>query len=273
MDEKLLISLGLSQNQARTYRALIMRKSLRPSQLSKLTGESRTNSYALLDRLVELGLATKSDENKKFVYYPVSPSALKALLSKQLTDTEEKLAKLDRAMPQMLSDYHAGGDQPKVTFYRGKKELETMYTAQMEESGRELYFVRSKADVPYFSLETMKNLRHLAPKYGKRRFGITPIVYYTPSYPQTDAQAGGLKRAWLRSDEYTAKVEWAVSGNTVQAICMDGEGYGVSITHPEIADSFKQLLELMFTYIRKSPGYEAMPDLAKHGHVKPRKSS
>ncbi len=77
MDEKLLMSLGLSQNLARTYRVLALRKELKPSQLMKLTGESRTNCYALLDKLVEMGLASKQDVNKKFVYYPSSPLALK----------------------------------------------------------------------------------------------------------------------------------------------------------------------------------------------------
>jgi sugar-specific transcriptional regulator TrmB len=142
MDEKLLISFGLSQTQARAYRALLLRKSLRPSQLSKMIGESRTNCYALLDRLVELGLAAKTDENKKFTYYPASPTSLRILLEKNLEKTEYQLQELDRRLPQMLSDFHAGGEQPKVSHYKGKKELEQMYIKQMEEPGR--YFSTPK---------------------------------------------------------------------------------------------------------------------------------
>ena len=258
MNEKFLMSFGLSQNQARTYRALILKKSLRPAQLAKLIGESRSNCYALLDKLVAVGLATKSDENKKFTYYPTSPKALKLLLAKQIEAAEEQLAELDRKLPQLLSEFHEGGEQPKVTHHKGKKELSEMYTSQMEQPGRELYFIRSKADIPYFGLSAMETIRTLAPKYKKRRFGITPILVNRPLDPRKDAAAGGLKRAWIKDQEYTAPVEWAVSGDEVQAIVLKGEGYGVSVDHPEIAESFRQILGLLHDYIRRSPGYEAL---------------
>lgn len=257
MDEKLLISFGLSQKQARAYRALIVRKSLRPHQLAKLTGENRTNCYAILDRLVQLGLATKSDENKKYTYFPTSPVALRSLLTSKLNETELQLQNLDRKLPQMLSAYHLGGEQPRVEHFRGKKELRQMYTIQMEQPGRELFFIRSRADVPFFGLPMMKQVRNLAPGFKKRRLGITPIVYYAKPSRRKDARSGGLKRAWLNSQEYTAPVEWAVSGDQVQAILMEGEGYGVSINHPAIAESFRQILELLFKYIRESPAYPA----------------
>lgn len=257
MDEKLLISLGLSQNQARTYRALVLKKSLRPSQLVKLTGESRSNCYALLDKLVSLGLAIKNDEGKKFIYYPASPTALKAMLDRRLEETEQRLQELDRKLPQMLSEFHAGGQQPKVTHFKGKKGLGDMYTLQMEQLDRELYFIRSKADIPYFGLEKMQDIRKLAPKYKKRRFGITPIIVNRPTDVHRDSSTR-LKRAWIKGEEYTAPVEWAVSGNTIQAILLKDEGYGVSIDHPEIAESFRQIIKLLYEYIRKNPGYEKL---------------
>jgi sugar-specific transcriptional regulator TrmB len=258
MDEKLLISLGLSQNQARAYRALVLKKALRPSQLAKLTGESRSNCYALLDKLVELSLATKVDENKKFTYYPASPNALKTMLDKRLEETEEKLAELDRRLPQMLSDFHQGGEQPKVKHYKGKAELRDMYVEQMEQPDRELYFVRTKADIPYFGLDEMKDIRHLARKYKKRRYGVTPVLVGGPNNARRDASTN-LKRAWIRPELYTAPVEWVVSGNQVQAIVLDGEGYGVSINHPEVAESFKQIMQLLFDVIRKDPDYHKLP--------------
>lgn len=257
MNEKLLISLGLPQNLAHTYRILVMRKSLRPSELMKLSGESRTNCYALLDKLVNAGLAYKQDVNKKYTYYPASPLALKKMLDSRREETEQQMQTLEAKLPKLLEEFHSGGDQPKINYFRGKKELEQMYINQLEEKGRYLYFIRSKADVSYFGLPKMEEIRYLAPKYGKRRYGITPIVSYgIGSQPQKDAKAGGLKRAWINRDEYSAKVEWAVSGDTVQAILLDGEGYGISITHPEIAKSFTQMLSLFHEYIRKSPGYE-----------------
>lgn len=263
MDEKLLMSLGLPQNQARSYRALVLKKSLRPSQLAKLISESRSNCYALLDRLVELGLATKNDENKKFTYYPASPQALKALLSKQAEMIDKQMEELDRHLPQMLSEYHAGGEQPKVSHFRGKKELSDMYTKQMEQAGRYLYFIRSKADIPYFGLAAMEEIRNMASKYKKRRFGITPIIVSSARKNSGNPASAGLKRAWIKGDEYTAPVEWVVSGDEVQAIVLKGEGYGVSIDHPEVAESFRQIMQMLHEYIRRSPEYKKLPKFTR----------
>lgn len=225
----------------------------------KLTGESRTNCYAILDKLVELELATKQDVEKKYTYFPASPLALRVILDQKRLEAEEQIQKLDAQLPQMLSTFHEGGEQPKVSYYKGKSELEKMYVEQLEEGGRELYFIRSKADIPYFGLEKMLEIRYMAPRYKKRRFGITPIVVYAQSNQYEDAKAGGLKRAWIRGEEYTSEVEWAVSGDTVQAILLKGEGYGVSITHPEIAESFRQILQMLFKYIKQNPEYAKLP--------------
>ncbi len=263
MNEELLISIGLTQNQARTYRALITRKSLKPTTLARLIGESRTNCYALLDKLVNMGLATREEENKKYVYYPASPLALKDIVQRKRSQIDQQLEVLDRKMPQMMNAYQLGGQAPKIRQCKGKKELEKMYTEQMEEPGREICFIRSKADVAYFSLQKMEELRMLAPAYKKRRLGITPVVFNTAITPRKDASSR-LKRAWISGDEYTSPVEWVVTGNKVQAILMKDEGYGVTIDNAYIADSFRQIFGLLYKYVKQRPGYSELPKMAKY---------
>jgi len=256
MDEKLLIQFGLSQNQARTYRALILRKSLRPTELSKLIGESRTNCYALLDKLVELGLANKTDDNKKFTYFPSSPLALKGIMESKRSELEKQISLLDRKMPQLLSSYQLGGSAPKIAHFRGKNEIISMYQAQVHEQSKDLYFVRSKTDVPFMGLQEMLKIRYsFGQNAKKKRFGITPIAFNVATNRNKDLRAGRLDRAWLRGDEYTSPVEWAVTGNKLHAILFQGEGYGVSIDHPEIAESFRQILVLLHKYVKISPQY------------------
>lgn len=255
MNDKWLISCGLSQKQARTYRALVTLKKARPASIAKLTGETRSNCYALLDKLVELGLATKVDENKKFTYYPTSPLALKTLLDKKRQETENQIADLERKMPHLLSAYQIGGEAPKVTIHRGKKELEKMYVQQLKQKGAELHFIRTRADIAYFGLQKMQEIRFLSGAYKKQRFGITPFLAYGKRSVENDSRAGNLKRAWIESTDYTAKVEWVVSGDQVQAICLDKEGYGITIDHPEIAKSMQQILQLLQKNIKQNPDY------------------
>jgi predicted transcriptional regulator len=258
MNEKLLCQLGLSKNQAHTYRLLVERGSLRPVQLAKISHESRANCYALLDKLVELGLAQKTDENKKLTYYPESPAMLEKLIREEVARVQSNLLSLQKALPQMLTAFNNQGGRPRVEHYKGKAELEGMYTEQMKQPSRELYFIRSLRDLDYFGFTKMDELRRLAPKYGVRRHGLTPIMIESPGNPHVDGHTN-LHRTWLPKASYTAPVEWAVSGDLVQIIDFTGEGYGISIKNKEIAESFRQILKLFSEFAKKDPAYKTSP--------------
>lgn len=257
MDDKLLVEIGFNENDAKAYRFLLLRGSLRPTQLQKLSGESRANCYAILDRLVDAGLAIKADENKKLVYYVQSPQVLEDVVTKQITESQVQLKKVQARMPQMMSVFNDRKDAPKIKHYTGAKELAVMYEDQMKQDDKDLYFVRSIADIAFFGIVKMKEIRHLAPKYHKKRYGITPL-FHAPAGPGGDRRTN-LTRTWIPQDDYRNPVEWAVSGNLVQAIVMKGDGYGVSIENQEIADSFRKILQLLSKYAKRDPGYEPHP--------------
>lgn len=254
MDEKLLCQLGLNTNLAHIYRLLVERKSLRPSQLAKITHESRTNCYALLDKLVGMGLAKKLDVEKKIIYYPENPTALERLMSKHVAEAQDRLATVQRALPQMLSAFNDRQHKTHIVQHHGKEELYGMYVEQMEQMDNNLYFLRSTSDVPYFGYETMSEIRHFAKMYKKQRHGITPFVYYAPSDPMQDAQ-GNLTRTWLPKASYTAPVEWVAVGDEVHIINFAGEGSGIVIKDTYVADGLRQLLKLFAKYIHKDPTY------------------
>lgn len=257
MDEKLLCQIGLTTNQAHVYRLLVERKSLRPSQLVKMTHESRANCYALLDKLVDMGLARRIDVDKKLTYFPESPVVLEKLLNEQIAEAQAKLQAAQRALPRMMSVFNDQPYKTRINVRTGKEELQTMYVEQMEQPDRHLYFIRSIADVPFMSLETMRQMRALARNYKKRRYGVTPVTLYHKVDASNDARTN-LKRAWLPATAYTAPVEWAVSGDIVHAMVFHGEGEGISIKNPQVAESLRQILQLLFEYIKKDPDYKPL---------------
>lgn len=263
MDEKLLCQIGLTENQARVYRLLIERKSLRPNQLAKITNETRPNCYALLDKLVGLGLARRTDVDLKLTYFPESPVILEKLMSENVASAQRKLLSVQQALPRMLSAYDDRRTKTRVEQSSGKKELARLYERQMEVDDKQLYFIRSVADVPYFGFDEMDKIRHLARKFGKRRHGITPVVFSSPERLRNDS-ATNLKRTWLPKASYTAPVEWAVTGDMLQIINFRGEGSGVTIRDKEIAESFRQIFLLFSSYIKKDPEYLNNPKLKKN---------
>jgi DNA-binding transcriptional regulator GbsR (MarR family) len=258
MDEKLLQQIGLPSNLAHIYRLLVERTALRPSQLAKITHESRANCYALLDKLAALGLAKKIDVDKKLTYFAESPVMLEKMLSEEAANAQSKLQSIQQHLPRMLSTFNSQKDKTRIAQYKGKEELQQMYIEQMEQPARDLYYMRSTADIPYFGYKDMQDIRYLSSYYKKRRYGISPVVLYAPTDSTQDARSN-LKRTWLPKASYTAPVEWVVVGDVVHIIVLKGEGSGIAIKNAEIAEGLRQMLMLFSDYIKKDPAYRKTP--------------
>jgi sugar-specific transcriptional regulator TrmB len=71
-----LSAAGLTETEAKFYTALLEKKTWLPAELAKFVNETRTNSYKILDKLVEQGLAERFDQNKKLHYRAVNPAQL-----------------------------------------------------------------------------------------------------------------------------------------------------------------------------------------------------
>lgn len=126
MDTTILRKAGLTESQAKGYLTLIEHGSLTPADLAAKTGETRTNAYAIADKLVQLGLAVRTDTGKT-TYTPESPSHLKQLLivkQKQLKVATDELSGL---LPQLLSTYRLTTDKPGVIYLEGIDSLHQVY--------------------------------------------------------------------------------------------------------------------------------------------------
>ena len=66
MDIEIIKKAGLTDSQAKAYLALIEQGTLTAQQLSELIAETRTNCYAVLDKLIANGLAQKVASTSKY---------------------------------------------------------------------------------------------------------------------------------------------------------------------------------------------------------------
>src|SRR5438445_5647663 len=99
MDTQPLEDIGLTNSQAKAYIALIEHYGGTAPSLAKATNESRSNTYKVLDKLCELGLATKDTKGAKIYYYPTNPAALELLIQGKNTQIELQARKLKAVLP------------------------------------------------------------------------------------------------------------------------------------------------------------------------------
>lgn len=258
MEISLLTSIGLTETQAKTYSYLLAKGPHTPPQLAAALQESRTNTYNVLERLVELSLVKRYEEKKKYMFQAEPPTALEKLVVEQRKQALQTESKLHASMPALLEQYFHGNEKPGVKFYQGKEQLKNIFKDQIL-TNETIYIIRSNYEHDAYDFEEMTEIRHASRKAGIKRCAITPDLEKSPrNWKESDPHML-LERTWMTKNDYTAPVEWNAYGNKVAIISYGDEIIGTIIESPQIAESFRQLYALIDSGLRNRPDYSALP--------------
>ncbi len=256
--QELLINAGLTEAQAAVYLFLLENGDSTPPSLSKQLAITRSNAYKVLDSLEELGLASKHEVSKKFVYRPADPSALATLVAQKRNSVIALEQHVNAAMQELRSTYQKSSSGTTVVEVNEGTPAITESYAKQTAVKQPIYFVKSRADIPFMGFEAMDQARRLPVLHDTLRFGITPDGAEGSADPKIDARAN-LTRTWVESESYTSPVEWSVSGDELAIHVFEGKGRVVRVIDFEIAESFRQLWRIMDSSLRASPTYKKLP--------------
>lgn len=262
MDIRLLEDIGLTNVQAKTYASLVERGESGAPAIATTIGESRTNAYKVLDKLCELGLANKEQIGKRVRYFPANPAALEQLVNQQTNEVQLRDRKLKAAMPGMLDFFFARSEQPGIRFFQGKDGIEKIYKDQLI-TGKPIRIVRSWKDRDFFGKGVYSTWRKRPAKYGIPTIMHSPDVPDANNNPELDKKLL-FSRTWMDREDYTAPVEWDIYGDKVSVISFGEEAIGMIIESPQIAESMRQMFEIMGRGLRANPEYSSLP---KHGRM------
>lgn len=241
--EELLLKANLNAPQAKVYLYLLKVGEAAPPKIAKAVNITRSNAYKVLERLAELGLVREAEVAKKIVYRPEDPSALASLVAEERNRVIALEHDVNKAMQGLRGLYRKGSDASEVEKLQGRTAIKEAYRNQAAQQ-EPIYFVKSRFDIPFMGYETMSKLRHLPSKVGTQRHGITP---HSPEGTNSvrDDSGANLKRTWVPAEEYTAPIEWSVSGDVLYITVFEATGRVFKITDPAIAESFRQLWSII----------------------------
>lgn len=259
--EELLKNAGLNEGQAAVYLFLLKNGESSPPVVATKLALTRSNAYKILDSLVDIGLTRKTEINKKFVYKAEDPIALTNIVAEERNRVIALEQGVREAMHELRKAYEKSSDDNDVRAYKGKTAVKNLYMQQAR-SGNPIYFVKSRADIPTMGYETMAHIRQLPAKVGTERFGITPDVPEAPLNPAI-SRATNLTRTWIHADDYTAPVEWTLSGDELLIIDFENETSAIRIKNSTIANAFKEMWHLIDRSVRQAPEYKKLPKQAK----------
>lgn len=238
-----LSAAGLSPTLAKAYSELVTHRSVAPAPFSVAIGETRTNTYKLLDELVALGLAEKYEAKKKLRYRAQNPQRLMQLAQERREALHHQEKVMQQHVMDLTREFNQVSEQPGVRFYQGKSSMRRVYT-EMLETGADLYLIRSPHDVNFFDKDMFQDLLKARTTQGINTYALTPDVDSANHNPALD-RANNMFRTWLPEHDYTAPVEWNIAGNKVAIVSYGKEAFATILESQQIADSLRQLFNLI----------------------------
>ncbi|HSH17983.1 MAG TPA: helix-turn-helix domain-containing protein [Candidatus Saccharimonadales bacterium] len=215
--DKLLTQAGLTPVQASTYLYLLEHGDTAPPVLATKLSLTRTNAYKVLDNLVELGLAFKTEVNKKNVYIAEDPIALSAIVAAERNRVATLEENVRDAMHQLRATYEKSQTDYDVRVMRGNAAVTSLYLRQ------------TKRDQPLWVIEP-----------GVQAPGLH-LPRRLPATTATNTQT-------IKPAPYTEPVEWSVSGDELVIVTFDRKASAVRIKNPAVAQAFRSLWRLLRTH-------------------------
>ena len=136
MDTQLYEDLGLSQNEARIYDALVTYGGSGVSTIALRSKVHRSNAYDSLHRLIEKGLVYEVFGQRETLYEAVDPGKLLEFL-------EEKQRTLQKALPGILSRYQKHRAPEQAYIFKGIEGVKN-YLRLALKTGDDIYSLAAK---------------------------------------------------------------------------------------------------------------------------------
>lgn len=242
-----LKQLGLSENEARVYVAML---ELGPSvvvEIARKAGINRPTTYVQIESLNKKGLISTQTKGKKQFFIAESPDKLELLIENELKTIENKKNELNTLLPELLNLFNTSGQRPSVKFFEGR---EGVLALQKE-------FLKTDA-MPIYGITSLDNVFEIFPEYEKtyikRRVQkkIPSKTIYTsrkgPVLKESD-ETSLRESKYVKPDELPLGVDITILKDKVAIVVLKGQISGTLIENKEVADSFRAIFELVWNKI------------------------
>jgi sugar-specific transcriptional regulator TrmB len=144
MLEKELKEFGLSEKEIKVYLACLELGRAPVQEISKKSGVNRATTYVQLDNLIDRGLVSTVDKDKKNTIIAEKPSRIVRILEKRQNKLASLEDKFKTLMPDLEAIYNVKSDKPQVKFFEKEVGLEMVRSD----------FIGSKLDIAYGIMPT-----------------------------------------------------------------------------------------------------------------------
>src|SRR3989338_3257042 len=128
-----LKKIGLSENEAKVYLALLELGSATAQEVSKKSQIKRATTYVQLEGLMKLGLVTtlesppsRNGGGTKTFFRGEDPEHIKKIVEREKSAIADRERTLRNLLPELGKIFLSSGERPRVRFFEGIEGIKTM---------------------------------------------------------------------------------------------------------------------------------------------------
>ncbi|MBI2035916.1 MAG: hypothetical protein HYT12_04555 [Candidatus Liptonbacteria bacterium] len=246
-----LKKIGLSENEAKVYLALLELGAATADEIAKKAGVKRPTTYVQLEELGQMGLVTtyekaaRKDGAEKTFFRGEDPEYLKKIVERDSAEVKEQEEVLHKMMPDLQKLFAFAGERPKVRFFEG---MEGFKTAQDE-------FLKTVKVKEIFSIANVDEIFKLFPthqnNYTPRRVqkNIRSKLLYTSAKGPflKDSDEGMLRESkFIPQENFPFTCDLVIYDNKVQITALREKPAAIIIEDQDMANSMKAIFDFMW---------------------------
>ncbi len=236
--EELLQEIGLTQNEAHVYLALLGLGMSAPVRIVKKSGLHKATVYNVLERLVKKGIVSYIKKEETTLYKAEKPESLLELL-------RLKELKLRNALPEFLIGLDT--TSTKVIVHEGINAVRNKLKALLTHNKPILVY-----GIPLTAVELMK---YFIDQFHQERIGkkIPMLHIYNEEAQQRIKYLNKLPHTQARylPRKYNSPISTQICGNEVDFILWTKNPLVIEIQSQELAESYQKYFELLWKLAKK----------------------
>ncbi|MEK7185679.1 MAG: helix-turn-helix domain-containing protein [Patescibacteria group bacterium] len=258
MYQKLFLSAGLTEEQAKIYDALLKNKGLPASRISRLCEMERSFVYKILNQLTSLKLAQKIENKGEIAIFRAEhPQRILDMVEEKRVIIENSFNQIRAEIGNAISSYNITIGKPSVRFGEGLSGLEELHQ-DIIRSGEDIKLFRSHLDRTFPENKALiKKQRGLRVSAGLK----TKIVGALPGALSENREEADIEiqrkedASFLVDrrivDDFDVPAQITIYGNKVAIIDFKNNIITTIIENESVRETFEKIFDYMFNTARK----------------------
>ncbi|MEK6893384.1 MAG: helix-turn-helix domain-containing protein [Nanoarchaeota archaeon] len=146
MQLDVLRKVGLSEGEIKVYLVLLTFGSAHLNKIHEKTGIERRNIYDILNKLIERGLVSYMDENKRRSFTAVHPKKLISYLEEKQENLLSIKQEVNKMLPAIIKVFESKKSLIGAEIYRGEEGIKAVWEDSL--NYKETYWIGSGRYVP-----------------------------------------------------------------------------------------------------------------------------